>query len=214
MTMINQKCLFCGSEYQVARGSYLASQCFQCHSVSMIVEAEKEYNDSHPLAPGTVVPFVVNTSHPAPGKIEIGTVLDHVLRQADTGATNPKDLMGSSKLPMLSVVPMSGLAHAAAAMRYGAYEALRVDGSKGYGPFNWRSVKVLASIYVDAAMRHITKWWDGEDLDKDSLVNALGHAIASLMILLDAIENDCLVDDRPPKGNLPQILDRMKKEKS
>ncbi len=123
---------------------------------------------------------------------------------------NPKHLMGRSKLPLFSVVPPSSFIYEAAAMRYGAYEAKRKDGQLGYGPYNWRRAKVVASIYIDAAVRHIMDYWDGEDLAPDSLVHHLGHLKATIGVLIDAIETGNVIDDRPPKGTGPSLLEMLK----
>ena len=124
--------------------------------------------------------------------------------------TNPKDLLGIRKVPNLSVIPPASIIYEGIAMRYGAYEAPLADGGKGYGPFNWRVKKVRASIYIDAAIRHLMAWQDGEENAKDSDVPHLGHAKACLGILADAIECGNLEDDRPPKGHAASILDRWK----
>jgi len=125
---------------------------------------------------------------------------------------NPKDRMGIAKLPILSVVPAASIIHEAAALRYGAHQAPRKDGGAGYGPYNWRTTDVRASIYVDAAIRHVMDWWDGEDIAADSGVHHLGHAKAGLGILLDALEIGRLVDDRPPRGAAAALLDKLKKK--
>jgi len=130
-------------------------------------------------------------------------------RRADAGS-NPKTLMGRLKVPMLSVIPPAALAYFGVAMRYGAYEAPRKDGSHGYGPYNWRDQPVEASTYVDAAIRHIMQFWDGEDIDPGSKVPHLAAAIASLGILIDAIENETCKDDRPAirKAAVSKVIDR------
>jgi len=114
---------------------------------------------------------------------------------------NPKDLLGADKVPILSQSPASII-----------YEALGMwDGTKKYGPYNWRSSKVVASIYVDAAMRHILAWFDGEELARDSKAPHLGHAKACLGILADAIETGSLIDDRPPNGQAGDLLEKWKR---
>lgn len=109
---------------------------------------------------------------------------------ANTGI-NPKDLVGAKKLPILSVVPASSILGEAEAMR---------DGAAKYGPMNWRTQKIQAMTYVDANLRHVFAWVDGEELASDSGVHHLKHAKATLGILIDAIEHDSWVDNRP-KGN-------------
>jgi len=104
--------------------------------------------------------------------------------------TNPKDLFGQLKVS-LTKVPAVAWLHAARAM---------MNGAEKYGPYNWREKEVITSIYVDAALRHILSWWEGEGIDPDSGVHHLGHAIACLAILLDAYEHGCLINDRPGPG--------------
>ena len=86
---------------------------------------------------------------------------------------DPKKIAGAKKIRVLSVLPPSVILYAAAAMENGADK---------YGPYNFREEgkTTEASIYIDAAMRHLFAWWDGEDIAPDSGKPHLGHAIASL----------------------------------
>jgi hypothetical protein len=107
--------------------------------------------------------------------------------KADT--TNPKDLLGVKKVSLTSVPPIAI-----------AWEGIAMmDGARKYGPYNWRDKKVQARIYIDAALRHITSWFEGEEYAMDSGVHHLGHARACLGILIDAITTGNLIDDRPVK---------------
>lgn len=74
-----------------------------------------------------------------------------------------------------------------------------MDGAEKYGPYNWRENDVVAHIYIDAAMRHLMAWFEGQETATDSGVHHLGHAIACCAILLDAQANNNLIDDRPLK---------------
>lgn len=125
---------------------------------------------------------------------------------------NPKDAVGRSKLPIFSVVATTGIIEEAKAMRYGAYEAPRKDGGKGYGLYNWRDTQAAASVYIDACIRHILAWMDGEDLAPDSLAHHLAHARACLGIILDAAAVGTLIDDRPTQGKAAELLEAAKKE--
>lgn len=109
---------------------------------------------------------------------------------------NPKDKIGRKKDP-IHLVPTEGIRGISHAMRYGAYEAKRVDGKQGYGPFNWRDTKISYTVYLDAIMRHTMKLIDGEDIDQDSGVSHESHIGANICILLDAKKEGVLVDDRP-----------------
>ena len=46
-------------------------------------------------------------------------------------------------------------------------------------------------------------WWEGQDFDPDEKSAGLSHvtkAIASLVVLRDAMMQDMMTDDRPPKS--------------
>lgn len=100
---------------------------------------------------------------------------------------NPKDKYGRAK-PSISFIPPVAILAEAGVMELG--------GEK-YGPFNWRDHPVRASVYYDAAFRHMTQWYDGEELDAESGQSHLAHARACFGIILDAEETGCLIDDRP-----------------
>lgn len=118
-------------------------------------------------------------------------------------STNPKDRLGIKKV-RLSLVPPSSTIYQATAMENGADK---------YGPYNWRTKKVIASIYIDAAKRHLNSWFDGEEFAEDSGVHHLAHALACLGIIVDAKETGNLIDDRPTPGNASQLIERLKKVK-
>lgn len=103
---------------------------------------------------------------------------------------NPKTAFGAKKIP-LEVVPPSAI-HALA-------EAFS-DGVKKYGPYNWRDKTISSSVYYGAALRHISAWWDGEDLAEDSGIHHLHHAIACIAMLIDGSSVGKLNDNRPTKG--------------
>lgn len=71
------------------------------------------------------------------------------------------------------------------------------NGADKYGLCNWRDTNVKASVYIDAALRHIMQWQEGQEDASDSTVHNLGHAMASLAIIIDAQAQGVLIDDRP-----------------
>ena len=103
-------------------------------------------------------------------------------------ATNPKDVIGSTKAPV-GLVPDT--------IVLGAVESF-LEGALKYGRYNWRIAGVRASIYNDALERHRMKWWNGQNADKATKVHHLKSIIACAGIMLDAIQHDKLIDDRPP----------------
>lgn len=73
-------------------------------------------------------------------------------------------------------------------------------GSQKYGRFNWRNGLVFSRFY-DAALRHIFAFIDGEDLDPESGLPHLGHAMCNLMFLLRTQKERPDFDDRyRPEG--------------
>lgn len=112
-------------------------------------------------------------------------------------AANPKALVGSAKIPIGLCSP-AGLFHEAMAMD---------DGATKYGAWNFREVDIKASVYLNATLRHILLYFDGEEKAKDSGVHHLGHAKACLGIWLDSIQTGNYVDDRPPTSNLGELFD-------
>lgn len=113
--------------------------------------------------------------------------------------TNPKDAIGSGKLPLhlwpetATIMGCMGL----------------LDGMLKYGRGNYRAVGVRASIYVDACKRHLNAWFEGEDTDPDSGLPHLAHALACLAILVDAQAADQLTDDRQVAGGYRKLVEEM-----
>jgi hypothetical protein len=115
---------------------------------------------------------------------------------------NPKDLYGEKK-PSISKIPPVALLHCAMAM---------MDGARKYKPYNWRKNKVVAHIYIDAALRHLLAWADGEEVAPDSKIHHLGHMMACGAILLDAQSGGNLIDDRPMPGKFASEVARLAKQ--
>ena len=114
-------------------------------------------------------------------------------------ATNPKDLIGSDKLP-LHLFPTSAKA-------YGVLGLL--DGMLKYGRSNWRAVGIRASIYYDAVGRHLDAWFEGEDDAPDSGLPHLAHAIAGIAIIIDATVKGNMTDDRLYPGNYRHMMENL-----
>jgi hypothetical protein len=113
--------------------------------------------------------------------------------------SNPKDAIGSKKLP-LDLVPDTIPIFAATAF---------AEGASKYGSYNWRVAGVRASIYRAALDRHLKKWWNGEDCDPVTGVHHLASVIACAGILLDAEVCDKLTDDRPPAADVGALIGDM-----
>lgn len=120
------------------------------------------------------------------------------VRQHSSKDTNPKDAVGTKKPPM-SVVSAPVLMELGTGM---------LEGALKYGRHNYRVSGVRASVYYDASMRHLMRYWEGEDIDPDSGLSHITKAIASLVVLRDAQINNKCVDDRPPVAN-PEWFDNV-----
>lgn len=111
-------------------------------------------------------------------------------------STNPKDLSFGKK-PPLSLVPPTAIVLISKAME---------DGAKKRSPYNWRESKVSISQLLDKVLRHTYKFLDGQNNDEESGLPELAHAAADLAVLIDAIETDSAVDDRPKKGKTAELI--------
>ena len=101
-------------------------------------------------------------------------------------SSNPKDIIGLTK-PSLSAVPMRSVYEMSKAMN---------DGASKYGRFNWRENSVDSDVYIDATLRHLNSWNDGQNQAQDSGVHHLAHAMACLSIIIDAELGGNLIDSR------------------
>lgn len=119
------------------------------------------------------------------------------MNKHDAKLTNPKDLIGSDKLP-LHLVPDTISVLAATAF---------LEGALKYGQFNWRIAGVRSSIYISALERHTRKYKNGEDSDPKTRVHHLASVIACAGIMLDAELLGKLNDDRPPRAPMTKLID-------
>lgn len=107
----------------------------------------------------------------------------------ETGA--PKNNKQENK-PQLSLIPLDLLDGLARAYEYGCHKYSRNSWRKGFPQ----------SDMVDAALRHIDKYWNqGKDLDKEALeagfvVDHLSMAIFNILCVIDAHRNHPQFCDR------------------
>lgn len=113
-----------------------------------------------------------------------------------TKETNPKDNIGIKKWRQYCTIPTPVLWELGVAM---------LEGAMKYGRHNYRVAGVKASVYVDAAKGHIDSYWEGEDTDPDSGLHHITKAIASLVVLRDAMIQGMYKDDRPPKTDVKAL---------
>jgi hypothetical protein len=113
--------------------------------------------------------------------------------------TNPKDALGGDRVPIhlwpntATVMGSMGL----------------LDGMLKYGRSNWRPGGVRASVYYDAARRHLDRWFEGYDTDPDSGLSELCHVLSCLAIITDAEAMGTLNDDRMFPGGYDTLRTAM-----
>jgi hypothetical protein len=109
---------------------------------------------------------------------------------------NPKKRYGDMK-PALTLFPSGALVAAAEVMATGAEK---------YGRANWRDDAVETMTYLDAAMRHMLAYIDGQDNDPESGKPHLAHAMCCMAILLDAQAIGKRIENRPTKGAAAELI--------
>lgn len=120
----------------------------------------------------------------------------------NTKETNPKDALGTKKVPM-SCLSAPVVMEMALGM---------MEGARKYGRHNYRVAGVRASVYYDAAMRHLMAYWEGQDIDPDSGISHVSKAMSALHVLRDAQLNGMCSDDRPPVYKNQQWVQEMNKK--
>ncbi len=116
--------------------------------------------------------------------------------KTEVSVLNPKDAIGSDKLP-LHLWPETATAQGCIGM---------LNGMLKYGRSNFRAIGIRASIYVDAAKRHINAWFEGEENDPDDGVPHLSAALACLAIIVDAQATGKMTDDRNVAGGYRKLV--------
>jgi hypothetical protein len=115
----------------------------------------------------------------------------------DIKATNPKDAIGSSKLPM-HLVPDTLMIFAAMGF---------AEGDSKYVGYNFRIAGVRATVYIAALRRHFMRYVNGEWADKKTGVPHLASVVACAGILIDGHVVGNIIDDRPPGVDLSESIE-------
>jgi hypothetical protein len=85
------------------------------------------------------------------------------------------------------LLPTEALTGAARAFGFGAQK---------YAPYNWAKGFSWSRLHA-ALQRHLMAWWAGEELDPESGLSHLDHALACMMMLATHRELHLGLDDRP-----------------
>lgn len=69
-------------------------------------------------------------------------------------------------------------------------------GAKKYEPRNWERGMDWSRIF-SATQRHLTKWWEGEDIDQETGMSHLWHAGCCIVFMIAYESRRIGRDDRP-----------------
>lgn len=88
------------------------------------------------------------------------------------------------------LAPWRAFASVVEVLTYGAVK-------KGYGERNWEQGIKFSKLFA-SAHRHMLQWWLRNDIDPESGLNHLKHAMCNLAMLVEYIERNMnAFDDRP-----------------
>jgi len=85
-------------------------------------------------------------------------------------------------------------------------------GEHKYEYMNWKLGNNSDASYVDACLRHLTKWMAGEEFDLEYKTHHIGHAIWNLMTLFELNGHEILESKEGFDAAIVK-LDKMKEEK-
>lgn len=101
-----------------------------------------------------------------------------------------KDDSGKLRWGLLPVLPVQAVIR------------VLMKGADKYADHNWMKVPNARARYYDAAMRHLTEWWEGKDIDEGeggSGESPLANALCCLLFLLWFVLTGTGDDPRPPR---------------
>lgn len=96
-----------------------------------------------------------------------------------------------SAKPRMDLVPFEVVEEVAKVLGFGALK---------YGDWQWFSGFAYGRLY-GAAMRHLTAFQQGQDLDEESGLSHVAHAICNLMFLQAQLIHKVGTDDRKKRGS-------------
>lgn len=107
--------------------------------------------------------------------------------QDSKGATKFDD--GKARLDLIPTFPLFQLAEVL------AYGAKKYTNQEASGEYNWTKGFVWSRTYA-ALLRHLFSWYSGKDIDKDSGLPHLSHALCNLVFLVEFSKTHKELDDR------------------
>jgi hypothetical protein len=103
-----------------------------------------------------------------------GLPSDDTVKKTQTATTRGRKFDGG-KL-QYGLIPPLALKETVKVLTFGAVK---------YDKNNWKKVPDAQSRYYDALQRHLWSWFEGEQLDPETGINHLAHAMCNIMFLLE-----------------------------
>ncbi len=107
--------------------------------------------------------------------------------EADEENTEQAKTDDSGK-PPLACLPWAALKEVSMVQAYG---------QEKYGDIYDYRKGMKVTRPASCALRHIAAWMEGEDLDNESKLNHLAHAVTRLLFILQNLNDGTAIDDRP-----------------
>lgn len=147
----------------------------------MFVDAARDLSKRRRLTPersGLDTPELFESKHCSPRplsdqKIFVDLAIHNALKGGNLNLSVGQKHDQSK--PRYSLIPSGSLASIVDVLEHGAAK---------YAPDNWKHVQGARERYYNASMRHVQAWWSGEQIDSESGLPHLAHAICSLMFLM------------------------------
>ena len=100
-----------------------------------------------------------------------------------------------SEKPKLHLLPPKAITEVGKVLTFGAAK---------YDPENWKKVPDLQNRYTSAALRHIFAHMDGEELDPETNLSHLAHAMCCLLFKLEIELEERAKKERPRETDVSE----------
>ena len=101
-----------------------------------------------------------------------------------------------SEKPRMNLLPPKAIVEISKVLTFGAAK---------YDAENWRKLDDLQNRYTAGALRHIFAHMDGEELDPETNLSHLAHAMCCLLFKLEIeLENAQIEEEKPREVDFPE----------